>query len=298
MEVVKETDIKEFPLHSRGKVRDIYQIDDHMLLIITTDRMSAFDVILKEPIPYKGVILNNLTLFWMNTFKSRVPNHIIESNVSYFPSSLKPYKDILEGRSVLVKKATPLPIECIVRGYLSGSGWKDYSATGKVCGYRLPKGLQESEKLNPTLFTPSTKANFGEHDENISMETMKNLIGEKTTTFIVELSQFMFNEATRWAELQGIIIADTKFEFGLINGQLTLIDEVLTPDSSRFWSAKTYKAGQSQPSFDKQYLRDWLETQSWDKISPPPELPEDIIQTTCKKYQDAYSILTGNNIDI
>lgn len=298
MEIVKETDIKEFPLHSRGKVRDIYEIDDHMLLIITTDRMSAFDVILKEPIPYKGIILNQLTLFWMNTFKKHIPNHIIESNITHFPTALKPYKDILEGRSILVKKASPVPIECIVRGYLSGSGWKDYRATGEVCGYSLPKGLQESEKLHQALFTPSTKANVGEHDENISIEIMKNLLGEGTTQLLTNLSLFMFNEATRLAELQGIIIADTKFEFGFINGQITLIDEVLTPDSSRFWSTKTYTIGQSQPSFDKQYLRDWLETQEWDKHTPPPNLPENVIQKTCKKYQDAYTILTGNKFDI
>ncbi|OMQ04531.1 phosphoribosylaminoimidazolesuccinocarboxamide synthase [Lawsonia intracellularis] len=298
MQVVTNTDLKEFPLYSRGKVRDIYSIDQNTLLIITTDRMSAFDVILQEPIPYKGIILNQLTLFWMKKFQHLVPNHIIESNVDNFPSNLEPYKNLLEGRSVLVKKTTPLPIECIVRGYISGSGWKDYLTTNSICGYPLPSGLKESEKLATALFTPSTKADLGQHDENISIETTEHLLGKDTTTLVASLSLLMFNEASVWAEDRGIIIADTKFEFGILDGQVILIDEVLTPDSSRFWPTKNYIPGKSQPSFDKQYLRDWLETQLWNKTSPAPNLPKDVIQTTYDKYHEAYTILTGENIGI
>lgn len=298
MQVVINTDLKEFPLYSRGKVRDIYSIDQNTLLIITTDRMSAFDVILQEPIPYKGIILNQLTLFWMKKFQHIVPNHIIESNVDNFPSNLEPYKNLLEGRSVLVKKTTPLPIECIVRGYISGSGWKDYLITNSICGYPLPPGLKESEKLATALFTPSTKADFGQHDENISIETTERLLGKDTTTLVASLSLLMFNEASAWAEDRGIIIADTKFEFGILDGQVILIDEVLTPDSSRFWPTKNYIPGKSQPSFDKQYLRDWLETQLWNKTSPAPNLPKDVIQTTYDRYHEAYTILTGDNIGI
>lgn len=298
MQVVTNTDLKEFPLYNRGKVRDIYSIDQHTLLIITTDRMSAFDVILQEPIPYKGVILNQLTLFWMKKFQHLVPNHIIESNVDNFPSNLKPYKNLLEGRSVLVKKTTPLPIECIVRGYISGSGWKDYLTTSSICGYPLPSGLKESEKLAKALFTPSTKADLGQHDENISIEAAERLLGKDTTALLSSLSLLMFNEASVWAEQRGIIIADTKFEFGILDGQVILIDEVLTPDSSRFWPAENYIPGKNQPSFDKQYLRDWLETQLWNKTPPAPNLPKDVIQTTYDKYHEAYTILTGDNIGI
>lgn len=298
MQVVTNTDLKEFPLYNRGKVRDIYSIDQHTLLIITTDRMSAFDVILQEPIPYKGVILNQLTLFWMKKFQHLIPNHIIESNVDNFPSNLKPYKNLLEGRSVLVKKTTPLPIECIVRGYISGSGWKDYLTTSSICGYPLPSGLKESEKLAKALFTPSTKADLGQHDENISIEATERLLGKDTTTLLSSFSLLMFNEASVWAEQRGIIIADTKFEFGVLDGQVILIDEVLTPDSSRFWPAENYIPGKNQPSFDKQYLRDWLETQLWNKTPPAPNLPKDVIQTTYDKYHEAYTILTGDNIGI
>ncbi len=298
MQVVTNTDLKEFPLYNRGKVRDIYSIDQNTLLIITTDRMSAFDVILQEPIPYKGIILNQLTLFWMKKFQHLVPNHIIESNVDNFPSNLEPYKNLLEGRSVLVKKTTPLPIECIVRGYISGSGWKDYLTTSSICGYPLPSGLKESEKLATPLFTPSTKADLGQHDENISIEATERLLGKDTTTLVASLSLLMFNEASAWAEQRGIIIADTKFEFGILDGQVILIDEVLTPDSSRFWPTENYIPGKSQPSFDKQYLRDWLETQLWNKTSPAPNLPKDVIQTTYDKYHEAYTILTGDNIGI
>ncbi len=296
MKVTTKTDIKEFPLLNRGKVRDIYDIDDATLLIVTTDRMSAFDVIMSQPVPYKGVILNQITLFWMNKFAHLVKNHLIESDVDKFPAALAPYRDELEGRSVLVKKAKPLPVECIVRGYITGSGWKDYKATGSVCGYKLPEGLLESARLEQPLFTPSTKAELGEHDENISPARAAEMLGADVAAQVENLALTIFKEARAWAEARGIIIADTKFEFGMVDGELTLIDEVLTPDSSRFWPAEGYAPGKSQPSFDKQYLRDWLEEQPWDKTPPPPALPDAVIKTTTEKYLQAYHIITGNHI--
>lgn len=296
MKVTTKTDIKEFPLLNRGKVRDIYDIDDATLLIVTTDRMSAFDVIMSQPVPYKGVILNQITLFWMKKFAHLVKNHLIESDVDKFPAALAPYRDELEGRSVLVKKARPLPVECIVRGYITGSGWKDYKATGSVCGYRLPEGLLESARLEQPLFTPSTKAELGEHDENISPARAAEMLGADVAAQVESLALTIFKEARAWAETRGIIIADTKFEFGMVDGELTLIDEVLTPDSSRFWPAEGYAPGKSQPSFDKQYLRDWLSAQPWDKTPPPPALPKEIVEATQKKYLDAYRILTDSEL--
>lgn len=296
MKVTTKTDIKEFPLLNRGKVRDIYDIDDATLLIVTTDRMSAFDVIMSQPVPYKGVILNQITLFWMNKFAHLVKNHLIESDVDKFPAALAPYRDELEGRSVLVKKAKPLPVECIVRGYITGSGWKDYKATGSVCGYKLPEGLLESARLEQPLFTPSTKAELGEHDENISPARAAEMLGADVAAQVENLALTIFKEARAWAEARGIIIADTKFEFGMVDGELTLIDEVLTPDSSRFWPAEGYAPGKSQPSFDKQYLRDWLSQQPWDKTPPPPALPKEIVEATQKKYLDAYRILTDSEL--
>ena len=293
MKVTTKTDIKEFPLLNRGKVRDIYDIDDSTLLIVTTDRMSAFDVIMNEPVPYKGVILNQITLFWMKKFAHLVKNHLIESDVDKFPAALAPYREELEGRSVLVKKAKPLPVECIVRGYITGSGWKDYKATGSVCGYKLPEGLLESARLEQPLFTPSTKAELGEHDENISTARAAEILGKDIANQIENIALALFKEGRAWAESRGIIIADTKFEFGMVDGELILIDEVLTPDSSRFWPAEGYKAGQSQPSFDKQYLRDWLSGQPWDKTPPPPALPKEVVEATQNKYLEAYRILTG-----
>ncbi len=296
MQVITDTDIREFPLLNRGKVRDIYDIDESTLLIVTTDRMSAFDVIMKQPVPYKGVILNQITLFWMKRFAHLVKNHLIESDVDKFPAALAPYRDMLEGRSVLVKKARPLPVECIVRGYITGSGWKDYLATGQVCGYTLPAGLLESARLDEPLFTPSTKAEIGEHDQNISPRQAADILGAELAAKVEELSLTIFREARAWAETRGIIIADTKFEFGMVDGELTLIDEVLTPDSSRFWPTAGYEPGKSQPSFDKQFLRDWLASQPWDMTPPPPDLPADIVAATQNKYREAYRILTGSDI--
>lgn len=293
MKVVTKTDITEYPLLSRGKVRDIYEIDKDTLLLVTTDRMSAFDVIMNEPIPFKGVVLNQITLFWMEMFKDILPNHLIASDVKDFPAPLQKYAEELEGRSVLVRRAKPLPIECIVRGHITGSGWKDYQKTGAVCGHALPAGLLESEKLATPLFTPSTKAELGQHDENITVEQAITMIGEDLARKVQAASIAIFSQGREYAESKGIIIADTKFEFGMLNGELILIDEVLTPDSSRFWPMQGYAAGKGQPSFDKQYLRDWLSAQPWDKTPPPPALPENVIVETRKKYEEAYSILTG-----
>lgn len=291
MKVVVKTEISAYPLLSRGKVRDIYDVDEKNLLIVTTDRMSAFDVIMNEPIPYKGVILNQITLFWMNKFRHIIPNHLVESDVNRFPSVLAPWKDELEGRAVLVRKANPLPVECIARGYITGSGWKDYKATGTLCGYKLPADLRESDKLEPALFTPSTKAELGHHDENISVGRAAELLGAETAGHVERATLAIYEEGRAYAAGRGIIVADTKFEFGFIDGKLHLIDEVLTPDSSRFWPADQYQPGQGQPSFDKQYLRDWLDKQPWNKRAPAPTLPEEVIRTTAARYQEAYDIL-------
>lgn len=291
MAVIK-TDIPELKLLSRGKVRDMYELSEKSILIVTTDRMSAFDVILEDPIPNKGVILNQLTLFWMNRFESLIPNHIIESDVNKYPAFLQKYKDQLEGRSVIAKKAKPLAIECIVRGYLAGSGYKDYQKTGTVCGHKLPAGLKNSSRFDEPIFTPSTKAELGTHDENISFEEASKLIGAKLCEQVKNISLSMYSLGRDYAAKRGILIADTKFEFGLVDGELTLIDEVLTPDSSRFWPADLYEEGKNQASFDKQYLRDWLEAQDWDKTPPAPRLPEEVARTTAQKYQTIADILT------
>ena len=298
MRIVTQTQITACPLRSRGKVRDIYEVDDETLLIVTTDRMSAYDVIMGEPIPYKGVILNQITLFWMDKFQDIIPNHLVESEVSRFPASLAPWADELEGRAVLVRKARPLPVECIVRGYLSGSGWKDYQATGKLCGYDLPAGLRESDKLEPAIFTPSTKAELGEHDENISVARAAALLGDEVAEQVQNVSLRIYEAGRAYAAGKGIIVADTKFEFGFINGKLHIIDEVLTPDSSRFWPADKYVPGQGQPSFDKQYLRDWLKQQPWNMQPPAPTLPQEIIDNTAARYREAYEILTGKPFSI
>lgn len=297
MKVVVKTNITAYPLLSRGKVRDIYDIDEKTLLIVTTDRMSAFDVIMAEPVPYKGVILNQITLFWMEKFKHIIANHLIESDVDRFPAGLAPWRDELEGRAVLVRKAAPLPVECIVRGYITGSGWKDYKKSGKLCGYTLPAHLRESDKLDPALFTPSTKAELGEHDENISVAEAARLLGDDTARRVQDVSLAIYEAGRAYATERGIIVADTKFEFGLVGNELILIDEVLTPDSSRFWPADQYKPGQGQPSFDKQYLRDWLSAQPWDMQPPPPALPEEVVQATAMRYTDAYKIFTGKSFN-
>lgn len=293
MRIVTQTNITACPLRSRGKVRDIYDVDEKTLLIVTTDRMSAYDVIMGEAIPYKGVILNQITLFWMEKFRDIIPNHLVESDVSRFPAALAPWADELEGRAVLVRKASPLPVECIVRGYLSGSGWKDYQATGKLCGHDLPAGLRESDKLEPALFTPSTKAELGEHDENISLARAAALLGDDVAGQVADVSLRIYEAGRAYAASRGIIVADTKFEFGFIDGKLHIIDEVLTPDSSRFWPADKYVPGQGQPSFDKQYLRDWLKQQPWNMQPPAPTLPQEVIDTTAARYREAYEILTG-----
>ena len=298
MKIVTKTKIREFPLVSRGKVRDIYEIDPQTLLIVTTDRMSAFDVIMNEPIPYKGVVLNQITLYWMDAFKDLAANHLLATDVRDFPAALAPYKDELEGRAVVVRKAKPLPIECIVRGYLTGSGFKDYKATGSVCGYKLPTGLVDSDKLENPLFTPSTKADLGAHDENITLADAKSRIGDGLLKKIQELSLAIYSRGRDLAAQRGIIIADTKFEFGLNEKDILLIDEVLTPDSSRFWPADRYVPGQSQPSFDKQYLRDWLSSTDWDKTPPPPALPAEVIAETQKKYLEAFELLTGSPLQL
>ena len=291
MAVIK-TNIPELKLLSRGKVRDMYELDEKSLLIVTTDRMSAFDVILEAPIPNKGVVLNQLTLFWMKRFENLVPNHILESDINKYPALLQKYKDQLEGRSVIVKKAKPLAIECIVRGYLAGSGYKDYQKTGMACGYKLPKGLKNSSRFPEPLFTPSTKGEVGTHDENISVEQAGKIIGAELCEQVKNLSLSIYSAGRDYAAKRGIIIADTKFEFGMVDGVLTLIDEVLTPDSSRFWPADLYEEGKNQASLDKQYLRDWLETQVWDKTPPAPRLPEEIAKNTAAKYQKIAEILT------
>ncbi len=295
MKVVMQTNITAFPLIARGKVRDMYSIDDNTLLIVTTDRMSAFDVIMNEPVPYKGVILNKLTLFWMDRFKDIIPNHLLESDVNKYPEALQPFKDELEGRSVLVKKAKPLPVECIVRGCITGSGWKDYKATGSLCGHELPVGLKESAKLEPALFTPSTKAEIGEHDENITRAQAAKLLGDDLAAKVEAISLQIFEAGRAYAATKGILMADTKFEFGMVDGELVLIDEVMTPDSSRFWPADQYEEGRGQPSFDKQYLRDWLSAQPWNKQAPAPNLPQDVIEATSDRYAEAYTILTGKS---
>jgi phosphoribosylaminoimidazole-succinocarboxamide synthase len=290
MGIVTETDLP-IKIFKKGKVRDVYGTDDKLLLIVT-DRISAFDFILHEPIPNKGICLTQISKFWFNYFKDIIPSHMVSADISDFPEELKNYQDVLEGRSMLVKKANVFPLECIVRGYISGSAWKSYQKGGTVCGIKLPEGLKESDKFNEPLFTPSTKADTG-HDINISFEKMKEIIGGEDAEKIKELSLKIYNEGACYALEKGIIIADTKFEFGKIGDKIILVDEVLTPDSSRFWPADQYEPGKSQPSFDKQYVRDYLNSTGWDKNSSPPNLPEDVIIETQKKYQEAYEKITG-----
>ncbi|MBL7179391.1 MAG: phosphoribosylaminoimidazolesuccinocarboxamide synthase [Pseudomonadota bacterium] len=291
---VRETDFKKLHLLKRGKVRDIYDLGD-MLLMVATDRISAFDVIMPDPIPDKGRILTRISLFWFNIMEPLVPNHLISSNVDGYPASCKPYADILRGRSMLVQKAKPLPIECVVRGYLSGSGWKEYQESGSICGIKLPQGLQESDKLPEPIFTPSTKAEIGQHDINIDFEAVGEKIGASLAEQVKTLSLAIYQKGARRAEEKGIIIADTKFEFGLAQDHIILIDEVLTPDSSRFWPKTSYRPGGPQDSFDKQYLRDYLISINWNQKPPGPALPENVIMNTRKKYLEALKQLTDNH---
>ncbi|MBD3271468.1 MAG: phosphoribosylaminoimidazolesuccinocarboxamide synthase [Elusimicrobia bacterium] len=278
----------------KGKVREIYDLQD-MFLMVATDRISCFDVVLPTDIPRKGEVLTKLSVFWFDFLKHIVPNHFITDDVQAFPEALRKYDDMLRGRSILVKKAVPVPVECIVRGYLSGSGWKEYRSSNSICGIQLPGGLRESDKLPEPIFTPSTKAEEG-HDVNISQEQAEKLIGKKTADMIRQMSLSIYTEAARYAESKGIIIADTKFEFGEVDGKLILIDEVLTPDSSRFWPRAAYAPGKGQPSFDKQFVRDYLETLDWDKTPPGPKLPEQIVQKTTQKYLQVFAMLTGRDM--
>lgn len=293
--VIVETNIPTVPLFRRGKVRDIYAVEDK-LLIVATDRISAFDVVLPTPIPCKGVVLTALSLFWFDFFKDLVPNHLVAASVSDYPEPLRGYGDLLEGRSMLVLRADVVPIECVARGYLSGSGWKEYKQSGRVCGIALPPGLRESEKLPEPIFTPATKAETG-HDVNISEREMADRVGAELTSRLKELTLTLYQRAADYARERGIIIADTKFEFGMRDGRILLIDEALTPDSSRFWPADGYSPGGPQASFDKQYVRDYLETLDWDKTPPGPELPPEVVSKTRDKYLEAYHLLTGRPIE-
>ena len=288
--VVISTDL---PLNiiNKGKVRDIYDLDENLLLVVT-DRISAFDYVLPNPIPSKGVCLTQLSRFWFEYTKDIVPNHMISTELADFPGQLQDFKDQLEYRSTLVKKTKVIPIECIVRGYISGSAWKSYKKDQTVCSIQMPSGIHESDQFDEPLFTPSTKADTG-HDINISFEKMVELVGTDVSEQLKEYSLKLYSTAAEYARKRGIIIADTKFEFGSIDNEIILIDEALTPDSSRFWPTDKYEPGKSQPSFDKQFVRDYLNTTSWDKNSDPPQLPDNIINETTKKYQDAYEKITG-----
>ena len=288
-----KTDFPGLHLLHRGKVRDIYKVGRY-LLIVATDRLSAFDVVLPTPIPGKGRILTQMSLFWFEKLKDLVPNHLVQADVTQFPEELKPFSKSLEGRSMLVKEAKPLPVECIVRGYIAGSGWKDYLRTGSVCGIKLPEGMLESQQLPDAIFTPSTKADVGSHDENISFEQVRKLLGKDVAEKARDISIRLYKTAADYARERGVIIADTKFELGISGGELILIDEVLTPDSSRFWPAEDYSPGRSQPSFDKQFVRDYLESISWDKKPPGPELPADIAEKTRQRYLEALQRLAEN----
>jgi phosphoribosylaminoimidazole-succinocarboxamide synthase len=283
-------------LWRRGKVRDVYDLGDR-LLIVATDRISAFDVVLPSGIPAKGIVLTQLSLFWFELLGHVVPHHVVSADVSEYPADLRRHRDQLEGRSMIVHKTVPLPVECVVRGYLVGSGWKDYRATGSVCGIPLPAGLQESQRLDPPLFTPSTKAEAG-HDENISFAQVEAALGPQRAAEVRDVSLEVYRRASAHAEERGIILADTKFEFGVRDGRLVWIDEALTPDSSRFWPRDGYAPGRGQPSFDKQYVRDYLETLAWDKSPPGPALPAEVVQRTRDKYLEAYARLTGRDLPV
>jgi phosphoribosylaminoimidazole-succinocarboxamide synthase len=289
-----ETNLPGVELCARGKVRDVYSAGDH-LVIIATDRLSAFDYVLPTPIPDKGRVLTAMTLFWLEQFKDIVPNHFVSANVSDYPPEFHAYRDQLEGRSMLVHRAKMVEVECVARGYVSGSGWKDYKRDGRICGIELPAGLNESSQLPEPIFTPASKAQSG-HDENISFETVAGQIGEPLAAKLRDLTLAIYQRAASYAETKGIIIADTKFEFGFAGDELVLADEVLTPDSSRFWPRASYRPGGPQPSFDKQYVRDYLESIHWDKRPPAPAPPPDVMERTSEKYREAYRVLTGKSL--
>jgi len=290
--VVWQTDFPALQLRSRGKVRDLYEVGED-LLIVATDRLSAFDVVLPTPIPDKGRVLTQLSLFWFETLREVVPNHVLTA--TDFTGPLAPYRKQLQGRAMLCRRTQPLPIECVVRGYLSGSGWKDYRTSGHICGIALPPGLRESDRLPEPIFTPATKATSG-HDENIMFDEVAARVGQELAERVREISLELYHRAVALAEPRGILIADTKFEFGLIKDELIWIDEALTPDSSRFWPAESYEPGRGQPSFDKQYVRDYLEHIGWSKQPPAPELPGEVVAATQAKYREAYRKLTGHEL--
>lgn len=289
-----ESNFSDLKLLKRGKVRDIYDLGD-ALLMVASDRISAFDVVMDDPIPGKGKILTQISMYWFEMMKDLVPNHVISSDVESYPQICRPYTDELRHRSMLVKKAEPLPIECVVRGYLSGSGWKSYRESGSVCGIHLAEGLVESDKLYEPIFTPSTKAEIGSHDINIDFDEATRTVGRTIAEKVRDLSLAIYNKGAEISNAKGIIIADTKFEFGILDGEIILIDEILTPDSSRFWPKDSYSPGGAQKSFDKQYLRDYLNSIDWDKAPPPPPLPDDVLQNTYLKYREALTRLTGSN---
>lgn len=287
-----QTNLDDLALTARGKVRDIYALDRDRLLFVATDRISAFDHVLGSGVPDKGKILTQLSLFWFNFLADVVPNHVISADVRDYPATLQPYGAQLEGRSMVVKRAEMFPVECVVRGYLSGSGWKDYRQTGAVCGIRLPAGLRESDRLPEPIFTPAAKNNVG-HDENISFDQAAAGIGQKQAEALRELTLDIYEKACSHAASKGLILADTKFEFGTLDGKIILADEVLTPDSSRYWPADGYKPGGAQPSFDKQYVRDYLESIRWNKQAPAPSLPDEVVARTQEKYMEAFHLITG-----
>ena len=294
-EALKHTELSGLAPARSGKVRDIFDLEDK-LLIVSTDRISCFDVVLQDGIPAKGKVLTGLSLFWFDFLKDVIPNHLLSADVNEFPPEFQKFTELLSGRSMLVKKAKPLPVECIVRGYLSGSGWKEYRQKQSVCGIGLPAGLRQSDKLPEIIFTPSTKAEVG-HDQNIDQEYVEKLIGKTYADKIRRASIGLYKKASEYAQSKGIILADTKFEFGMHQDQLILIDEVLTPDSSRFWPSSEYLPGRTQPSFDKQFVRDYLETLDWNKQPPAPKLPPEIIKKTTAKYLEAYKRLIGRNLE-
>jgi phosphoribosylaminoimidazole-succinocarboxamide synthase len=295
--VLLQTDFPELELHASGKVRDVYRLDNERLLFVATDRISAFDYVLATGIPNKGKVLNQLSLFWFEFLKDTVPNHLLTADVEQYPATVQQYADQLRGRSMVVARAEMFPVECVVRGYISGSAWKEYKATGSVCGISLPTGLRESDKLPEPIFTPAIKATTG-HDENISYEEMTKIVSAEDSSRLRDLTLNIYTKASEYARDRGIIIADTKFEFGRTAHGITLADEVLTPDSSRFWPADKYKPGQAQESFDKQYVRDYLEEIRWNKQPPAPALPPEVARRTSEKYVEAYHQLTGRELEV
>jgi phosphoribosylaminoimidazole-succinocarboxamide synthase len=295
--VLLETDFPDLQLHASGKVRDVYRLGDEDLLFIATDRISAFDYVLGTGIPHKGRVLSQISLFWFDFLSDIVPNHLITAEVEHYPQAVRKYADQLRGRSMLVRRAEMFPVECVVRGYISGSAWKEYEATGKVCGIDLPTGLQESDAFPEPIFTPATKAVSG-HDENISFEQMSKIVGYEDAAKLRDMTLNIYKKAAAYARKRGIIIADTKFEFGRTAKGITLADEVLTPDSSRFWPANKYTPGQSQESYDKQFVRDYLQEIRWNKLPPAPTLPVEVARRTSEKYVEAYLQLTGRKLDV